>query len=667
MIEARPSRCTPEQWTAEQAARAMGVVDEADGEALGVEGAEVGEIGVVRAVGREEPNARGRMRWVAGGAAVGVVAAAAWWSGAGIEDSWEIPVHAGPDGALIAGERTPNSGPGDFNSSNGSSHMKIQTTAAAALLGAAAGAFQSQAGDAVQWRVADGGNGHWYEMFVPVQGLTWNAAASIATARGGHLATLTSIAENDHAYQLAHATAHAWVNLENGTLTGPWLGGVQDHSSADYREPAGGWTWVTHEPWGFTRWSVGDPSDSGNQDVIAMSGSCCSTDGPDWNDLNEGTILASAMIEWSADCNSDGIVDYGQILAGTLDDANANGVPDRCECATNPGLPSCCLGDIVNDRTVNGADLGTLLAYWGPVTSGAFSIASDLNNDGDIDGSDLGILLAYWGACPTANVPTWATLIEAMPDPAVVTNPALRTAIAATGLAWRVRDTGTGIEMLLVPPGIFQMGCIMGSNMYECYSWEQPVHQVTLTNAFYIARYEMTQAQWVAKMGSNPSQFQGAADSANRPVEKVSWTAIQSYLSTTNMRLPTEAEWEFACRAGTQSPFYNGSSNDSTVGALAWYNGNSSSQTHAVGGKAPNALGLYDMLGNVWEWVNDWYGSYSASMETDPAGPTSGTLRCFRGGAWFDPDTRYLRSSYRGGFSPQFFDTNVGFRVARNP
>jgi hypothetical protein len=160
MIEASPSRCTPEQWTAEQAARAMGVVDEADGEAP-ADGDGVGEATVskVGAVGREEPNPRGGMRWVAGGAALAAVAGAAWWSGAGNGNSREILVHARADGALIAGERTPSSGPGDFNSSNGSSHMKIQTTAAAALLGAAASAFQAQAGDAVQWRVEDGGMG----------------------------------------------------------------------------------------------------------------------------------------------------------------------------------------------------------------------------------------------------------------------------------------------------------------------------------------------------------------------------------------------------------------------------------------------------------------------------------------------------------------------------
>jgi formylglycine-generating enzyme required for sulfatase activity len=367
------------------------------------------------------------------------------------------------------------------------------------------------------------------------------------------------------------------------------------------------------------------------------------------------------------DCNGNVIDDRTEVSQGLLPDSNGDGVPDGCQCGAVPELPVCCVGDIVADRVINGADLGTLLAYWGPRTSGSFSIASDLNNDGRIDGSDLGILLAYWGACPTANVPAWATLLETQPDPAVVTDAALRAAIVATGLPWRVRDTGTGIEMLLAPPGTFEMGCSQRSTAYDCYSSELPVHQVNLMNAFYIGRYEVTQAQWFAKMGSNPSQFQGATDAATRPVEKVSWTAIQSYLTSTNMRLPTEAEWEFACRAGTNTPFYNGSSDDSTIGALAWYNDNSGGQTHSVGGKAPNALGLHDMLGNVWEWVNDWYGSYATSTETDPAGPTSGTLRCFRGGAWFDPDTRYLRSSSRGGFSPQFFDTNIGFRVARNP
>jgi len=266
-------------------------------------------------------------------------------------------------------------------------------------------------------------------------------------------------------------------------------------------------------------------------------------------------------------------------------------------------------------------------------------------------------------------VPSWATLVEAQPDPAVVTDPALRAAITQTGLAWRVRDTGTQMEMMLIPPGTFQMGCIMGSNQYGCDSTEQPVHQVTLTNAFYMGRDEVTQSQWVTKMGSNPSGFQGQSDSPSRPVEQVSWITIQGYLSATGFRLPTEAEWEYACRAGTQTPFYNGSTDDNTVGALAWYGsccgGNSGGQTHAVGGKAANGFGLYDMLGNVWEWVNDWYDRYPSSAQTNPMGPVSASYRLVRGGSWYY-DAARVRSSYRGA-TPDYTDVSVGFRVARTP
>ena len=264
-------------------------------------------------------------------------------------------------------------------------------------------------------------------------------------------------------------------------------------------------------------------------------------------------------------------------------------------------------------------------------------------------------------------VPTWATLVEAMPDPAVVTDSTLRAAITASGLAWRVRDTATQMEMLLVPAGTFTMGCT-ASNQYGCNSDENPTHSVTLTQAFYLGRYEVTQGQWVARMGSNPSYFQGYSDSANRPVEQVSWNTIQSFLSATGMRLPSEAEWEYACRAGTTTAFNNGSSDDATVGTIAWYNVNSGSQTHVVGGKAANALGLFDMSGNVWEWVNDWYdGSYySVSPSTNPLGPVSGNYRVLRGGSWNDA-TYNVRSSYRNYNSPVGTNYGFGFRVARAP
>jgi formylglycine-generating enzyme required for sulfatase activity len=648
MIEASPSRCTPEQWTAEQAARAMGVVDEADGEAKADEdGAGEAAVSAVRAVGREQPNPRGGMRWVAGGAAIAVVATAAWWSGAGSGDSWEIPVHAGADGALIAGERTPSSGSGDFNSSNGSSHMKIQTTAAAALLGAAASAFQAQAGDAVQWRVADGGNGHWYQR---TEATCWRDADSAARAQGCHLASVLSAGEAQFCTQ--------FVLGESDGITVA-IGGFRTPASDLYL----GWRWTTDETFipGSLTWMSGNPGCCGSDEYFLGINRVGHI-----GDLRDCPGLVGAILEWSADCNSDGIVDYGQILAGTLDDANANGVPDRCECATNPGLPSCCLGDIVNDRTVNGADLGTLLAYWGPVTSGAFSIASDLNNDGDIDGSDLGILLAYWGACPTANVPVWATPLETQPDPAVVTDPALRAAIVATGLPWRVRDTGTGIEMLLVPQGAFEMGCVERSIQFDCAPAELPVHVVTLTNPFYMGRYEVTQSQWSAKMITNPSYFQGPSP-ASRPVENVSWNRIQSFLRVTGMRLPTEAEWEFACRAGTQTPLYNGSNDDSTVGAMAWYVSNSGNQTNAIGSKAANSLGFHDMLGNVWEWVRDGWGYFVADAQVNPTGPDA-SESVVRGGCYADGTNGIsLRSSFRYPVPRNWADRYFGFRVARNP
>ena len=262
-------------------------------------------------------------------------------------------------------------------------------------------------------------------------------------------------------------------------------------------------------------------------------------------------------------------------------------------------------------------------------------------------------------------VPSWASLIEAEPDPSVVTDPALRAAVLTTGLAWRVRDSATQMEMMLIPPGMFQMGCSMGSTGYPCKPFELPDHRVLLTDAFYLGRYEVTQAQWAAKMGSNPSFFQGQPDSASRPVERVSWTAAQGYLNAVGMRLPTEAEWEYACRAGTQTPFYNGLADEGTLEALAWYGSNSGGQSHVVGGKAPNGFGLYDMLGNVWEWVNDGFSLYTSAPQTNPTGGSS-AYNTERGGSWIE-DAGNVRSSSRYPLSIGEIFGDVGFRVARNP
>ena len=256
----------------------------------------------------------------------------------------------------------------------------------------------------------------------------------------------------------------------------------------------------------------------------------------------------------------------------------------------------------------------------------------------------------------------WATVLEAVPDAAVVTDVNLRNAIAASGWPWRIRDNSSNIEMLLIPAGTFMMGCSPDDT--ECTGIDSPAHQVTLTQAFYMGRYEVTQAQWTAKMGSNPSQFQGQSDSPSRPVERVTWNKIAagstSFMSLTNLRLPTEAEWEFACLAGTTTARYG------ELYDIAWFTDNSDTTTHAVAGKLANALGLYDTLGNVNEWCQDRYGAYSSGSVTNPTGPTTGTNRTLRGG-YYDGGTSGCRASARNAGSTSYPYLDNGFRAARTP
>lgn len=392
---------------------------------------------------------------------------------------------------------------------------------------------------------------------------------------------------------------------------------------------------------------------------------------PDDYELAQGSV---------PDCNQNGVPDTCDITAGLDQDCDGNGRLDRCDvflsgAADDNGncTPDSCeykVGDFGLEGSVGGDDLAFLLSLWG--STDAFA---DLSGNGFVGGDDLAILLSNWGETPYASgncvTLTWATTLEYLPDPAIVTSATLRNAITATGYPWRVRDNGTNIEMVLIPPGTFNMGC-SASNAWGCASDEIPVHSVTLTNAFYLGRYEVTQAQWQAKMGSNPSTFQGQADSPSRPVERVSWTTIQNFLTATGMRLPTEAEWEYAYRAGTTTAFHgftgylNGTNDDALVGNIAWYDANSNSQTRPVGGKAANGFGLHDMLGNVWEWCNDWYGDYSSAAQTNPAGSASGTYRVLRGGSWIYYSD-FVRSSDRDVSSPGGTNFFIGFRVARAP
>jgi len=170
------------------------------------------------------------------------------------------------------------------------------------------------------------------------------------------------------------------------------------------------------------------------------------------------------------------------------------------------------------------------------------------------------------------------------------------------------------MEFVLIPAGTFTMGSPDSDS--NAYDHEKPAHQVTISEPFYMGKYEVTQAQWKAVMGENPSRFKGD----DHPVENVSWEDVQQFIQKLNAkegkeacRLPTEAEWEYAARAGTTT-IYSFGNNASQLGNYAWYDENSGNTTHPVGDKPPNPWGLYDMHGNVWEWVQDWYGPiYSRS------------------------------------------------------
>ena len=220
---------------------------------------------------------------------------------------------------------------------------------------------------------------------------------------------------------------------------------------------------------------------------------------------------------------------------------------------------------------------------------------------------------------------------------------------------------GISIEMVKVEAGSFNMGAT--PEMKSPYKDEKPVHRVTMTNDYYIGKYEVTQALWQAVMGSNPSYFKGD----DLPVEAVSWGDCQDFISKLNamtgkhFRLPTESEWEYAARGGKKSRGYK-YSGSKTLGDVAWYDGNSGSKTHAVGTKQPNELGIYDMAGNVWEWCQDWKGSYSSSPQANPTGAVGGSYRVIRGGNWRD-SARGCRSSGRFGLTPGYRDFSLGLRL----
>jgi formylglycine-generating enzyme required for sulfatase activity len=466
--------------------------------------------------------------------------------------------------------------------------MQLKSMAAVAL--ASGIVSSSMAADAVQWRVEDGGNGHWYQA-IPAQ--DWFAASASASATNAHLASILSSAENSFVTSiLASTTAfRGYIGLEQ--LPGQPLPNV-------------GWRWATGELVGFSNWtdfggsySFVAPDDTpcnippyfvedGQADIgmIALDGK--------WDDLERGQLACNipwthvAILEWSTDCNNDGIVDYGQCRDGSLVDSNANNVPDICEFTSN------------------------------------FEI------------------------------------LAVAPDPTAVYDPSIRAAIAASGYPWMIRDVRTGIEFVLVPAGSFTMGSTPLD--VEATADEQPAHLVTLTRPFYIGRTEVTQAQWFAMTATAPSYFGGRP---SNPVERVSWNMSVAAAGTFGYRLPTEAEWEYACRGGSTASRY-GPLND-----IAWWgNGSGGSSgwgTNPVATKAANGFGLHDMIGNVWEHCQDNFAAYGPSPLIDPTGPVGGLERVNRGGDWFWPAVGN-RAPYRLGVAPEYVGlASTGVRFALAP
>jgi formylglycine-generating enzyme required for sulfatase activity len=244
-----------------------------------------------------------------------------------------------------------------------------------------------------------------------------------------------------------------------------------------------------------------------------------------------------------------------------------------------------------------------------------------------------------------------------------------------------------GMKLVLIPRGTFQMGSPPSEKGSED---NERQHEVTLTRDYYLGAFEVTQAQYQEVMGNNPSHFQGdnvaerhpqtgrvvkEVDSSSHPVETVSWEDAVEFCKRLSAlpeekkagrvyRLPTEAEWEYACRAGSKTAFSFGDNPDS-LGAHAWFEENSGDSAHPVGEKNPNAWGLYDMHGNVWEWCRDWYGEYPEGAVSDPPGPKEGSRRVIRGGGWFGVAAR-CRSAFRYGGIPSLRSDcdGFGFRVA---
>jgi formylglycine-generating enzyme required for sulfatase activity len=226
------------------------------------------------------------------------------------------------------------------------------------------------------------------------------------------------------------------------------------------------------------------------------------------------------------------------------------------------------------------------------------------------------------------------------------------------------QNNAIGMNFVYLPPGSFMMGSPANESDHDS---DEKQHRVTLTKGFYIQTTEVTQGQWKEVMGNNPSDFNHCGDDC--PVEQVSWNDAQDFLSklnriegTSKYRLPTEAEWEYAARAGSTTRFCFGD-DERRLGEYAWYDSNSMEKTHTVAKKRPNTWGLYDMHGNVWEWCQVRFGDYPSSSVADPNGPSSGSHRVYRGGSWIS-NPRYCWSAFRGRNFSVLRNGYLGIRLA---
>ncbi len=228
------------------------------------------------------------------------------------------------------------------------------------------------------------------------------------------------------------------------------------------------------------------------------------------------------------------------------------------------------------------------------------------------------------------------------------------------------------LTMVWIPASTFNMGTNPGET--GSVAMEQPKHEVILTQGFWIGKYEVTKEQWKAILDTEPWNDEGLEpyDAPTSPAQYVDWNDTQTFIAALNFatgdsyRLPSEAEWECACRAGTTGRFYWGEDvGDTLIGAYAWWSGNSSNYGHEVGQKLPNAKGIYDMSGNQWEWCQDWYAGYPSTQVTDPTGPGSGTLKMLRGGSWYNPDVNNNRSATRNAWAPTALFYDFGFRLCK--